>query len=182
MEKRIAPSAVKAQELRAMVQGQSDVQSGEEMLSLLVRLSTERVLQEALEHEPAEALGRGRYEPRGEGQGDRKGYENGTLKTAEGVLRVQSPQSRGREEPYRSPVWSPMASTRDGLTPLLVERSGGGMSQRDIADSWEKAVGQFVLSKSTGRELTDTLTAEYEAVRTRALSAEPVAYLFIDAV
>jgi hypothetical protein len=30
MEKRIAPSAVKAQELRAMLQGQSDVQRGEE--------------------------------------------------------------------------------------------------------------------------------------------------------
>ncbi len=41
MEKRIAPSAVKAQELRAMLQGQHDVQSGEELLSMLVRLSTE---------------------------------------------------------------------------------------------------------------------------------------------
>ena len=45
----------KAQELGAMWQGQSDAQSGEELLSALVRLSTERVVQEALEHEQAEA-------------------------------------------------------------------------------------------------------------------------------
>ena len=62
MEKKIAPSEQKAQALRALLQGQTDAQSGEELLSTLVRLSTERVLQEALEQEQAEALGRGRYE------------------------------------------------------------------------------------------------------------------------
>ena len=59
MEKKIAPSEEKAQALRALVQGQGEGQSGEELLSLLVRLSTERILQEALEQEQAEALGRG---------------------------------------------------------------------------------------------------------------------------
>ena len=44
MEKKIAPSEVKAQGLRALLQGQRDAQSGEELLSTLVRLSTERVL------------------------------------------------------------------------------------------------------------------------------------------
>jgi transposase-like protein len=99
MEKKIAPSERKAQEIQALVQGQLDAQSGEELLSTLVRLSTERVLQEALEDEQARALGRERYERR-EGQlGSRNGYEKGTLKTAEGVLRVEVPQIRGRAEP-----------------------------------------------------------------------------------
>jgi len=66
MEKKIAPSEQKAQALRAVLQGQLDGQGGEELLSTIVRLSTERILQEALEHEQAEALGRGRYEARGE--------------------------------------------------------------------------------------------------------------------
>jgi transposase-like protein len=99
MEKKIAPSEVKAQALRALLQGQHDAQSGEELLSTLVRLSTERVLQEALEHEQAAALGRGRYEARGEKLGYRNGYEKGTLKTGEGVLRVKLPQIRGQEDP-----------------------------------------------------------------------------------
>jgi len=59
MEKKIAPSEQKAQALRALSQGQAEGQSGEEILSALVRLSTERILQEALEQEQAVALGRG---------------------------------------------------------------------------------------------------------------------------
>ncbi|MGE0826902.1 MAG: hypothetical protein AB7P18_32835 [Candidatus Binatia bacterium] len=62
MEKKIAPSEQKAQALRALLQGQTDAQSGEALLSTLVRLSTERVLQEALEQEQSAALGRGRYQ------------------------------------------------------------------------------------------------------------------------
>jgi hypothetical protein len=54
MEKRIAPSEQKTQELRALLEGQAQAQSGSELLSALVRLSTERVLQEALEQEQAE--------------------------------------------------------------------------------------------------------------------------------
>jgi putative transposase len=182
MEKKIAPSERKAQELQAMLQGQSEGRSGEELLSMLVRLSTERIVQEALEHEQAEALGRARYERRGEASGYRNGYEAGTLKTAEGVLRVQVPQIRGREEPYRSQLWSTVASTSDVLKRFIVEMYAGGMSQRDIEYSLEKALGQFVLSKSTVSELTDTLTQEYEAFRTRDLRGYEVAYLFIDTV
>ena len=41
------------------MQGQLEAQSGEELLSTLVRLSTERVLQEALEDEQAAGVGAG---------------------------------------------------------------------------------------------------------------------------
>src|ERR1700752_828178 len=132
MEGKIEPSEQKAQALRALLQGQSDAQSGEELLSTLVRLSTERVLQEALEQEQATALGRGRYEARSEQEGGyRNGYEPGTLKNAEGVLRGKLPQIRGREEPYRSPLWRQVATTSDVLKRLIVEMYVGGMSQRD---------------------------------------------------
>lgn len=182
MEKRIAPSEQKAQALRALLQGQGEGQRGEELLSLLVRLSTERIVQEALEQEQAAALGRGRYEARGEKAGYRNGYENGTLKTAEGVMRVKVPQVRGQEEPYRSQLWQNVANTSDVLKKLIVEMYVGGLSQRDIEYSLEQAVGQFVLSRNTVSELAESLTEEYEAFRTRDLSVEPVAYLFIDTV
>ena len=99
MSQRIAPSEGKAQELKALLQGQTEAQRGEELLSALVRLATERLVQEALEQEQAQTWGRGRYERRESELGYRNGYEAGTWKTAEGVLRVQVPQSRGREEP-----------------------------------------------------------------------------------
>lgn len=182
MEKKIAPSAEKAQALSALLHGHAEGQSGEELLSLLVRLSTERILQEALEQEQTMALGRGRYEARGEKVGDRNGYETGTLKTGEGVLHVKVPQIRGREEPYRSQLWSNVGTTSDVLKKLIVEMYVGGMSQRDIEYGLEQAVGQFVLSKSTVSEIAASLTEEYETFRTRDLSQEPVAYLFIDTV
>jgi putative transposase len=182
MEKRIAPSEQKAQELRALLDGQSEAQSGSEWLSALVRLSTERVLQEAVEQEQAETLGRARYERRAGSQGYRNGYEDGTLKTAEGVVRLKVPQISGRAEPGRSALWEGLAHTSDILKRLIVEMYAGGMSQRDIEYGLEKALGQFVLSKSTVSELTETLSQEYEAFRTRDLSGYEVAYLFMDAV
>jgi putative transposase len=182
MEKKIAPSEQKAQALRTLLHGQAEGQNGEELLSLLVRLSTEQILQEALEHEQAVALGRGRYEARGEKVGYRNGYENGTLKTGEGVLHVKVPQIRGQDGPYRSRLWQNVGNTSDVLKKLIVEMYVGGMSQRDIEYSLESALGQFVLSKNTVSELSDTLSQEYEAWRTRDLSHEPVAYLFIDTV
>ena len=97
-----------------------------------MRLSTARVVQDALEHEQAARLGRGRYAARGERPGYRNGYENGTLKTAEGVLRVKVPQIRGQEEPYRSQLWQNVGGTSDVLKRLMLEMYVGGMSQRDI--------------------------------------------------
>jgi len=72
--------------------------------------------------------------------------------------------------------------TSDVLKKLSVEMDVGGMSQRDMEYGLEQAVGQFVLSKSTVREMGEALTEEYEALRPRDLSQEPVAYLFIDTV
>jgi len=182
MEKKIAPSEHKAQALRALLQGQAEGQSGEELLSLLVRLATERILQEALEEEQAVALGRGRYEARGEKEGYRNGYENGTLKTGEGILRVKVPQIRGQAEPYRSQLWSQVSRTSEVLKKLIVEMYVGGMSQRDIERGLESAVGHFLLSQSTVSEIAESLAEEYEAFRTRDLRQEPVAYLFMDTV
>ena len=182
MTRQITPSEQKAQEIAHWLEGQSDVQSGEELLSALVRLSTERVLQEALEQEQAEALGRSRYERRPSPHGYRNGYEEGTVKTAEGVFRLQLPQVRGLREPYRSKLWAALGRTSDVLTRLIVEMYAGGMSQRDIESALEKALGQFVVSKSAVSDITDRLTHEYEAFRTRDLSGFDIAYLFMDTV
>jgi putative transposase len=140
------------------------------------------VLQEALEQEQAQTLGRARYERRAGSQGYRNGYEDGTLKTAEGVLRLKVPQISGRVEPARSELWDGLANTSEILKRLIVEMYAGGLSQRDIEYSLERALGQFVLSKSAVSDLTETLTQEYEAFRTRDLSGYEVAYLFMDAV
>jgi hypothetical protein len=121
MSRKRTPSARKAPEIAQGLDGQSDVPCGDELLSAFIRLSTARVLQETLEQEPTEALGRGRYERQETPQGSRHGDEEGTGKTAEGLLRVQLPQVRGLREPYRSKRWAALGRTSDVLTTLIVE-------------------------------------------------------------
>jgi transposase-like protein len=75
-----------------------------------------------------------------------------------------------------------VATTSEVLKHLSVEMDVGGLSHRDIEYSLERALGQLVLSQSTVSDLSDSLSEEYEAFRTRALSGERVAYLFIDTV
>jgi len=104
------------------------------------------------------------------------------VKTGEGVLRVKVPQIRGQGEPYRSRVWNNVGQTSEVLKKLIVEMYVGGMSQRDIEQGLEKAVGHFLLSQSTISEIAESLADEYEAFRSRDLRQEPVAYLFIDTV
>jgi transposase-like protein len=79
-------------------------------------------------------------------------------------------------------VWANLATTSDRLKTLIVEMFVGGMAQHDIEAAWEKALGQFVLSKSAISPMTDTLRQEYEAFRTRDLQGDDVAYLCIDTV
>src|SRR5262249_4114381 len=112
----------------------------------------------------------------------RNGYENGTLKTGEGVLRVKLPQIRGRQEAYRSQLWENVATTSEVLKRLIVEMYVGGMSQRDIEHAIDQGRGQLLVSKSAVSELAESLTEEYEVFRPRDLSQESVAYLFIDTV
>ena len=69
MPQKRAPSAQKAQELAPWWEGQSHTQSGAELWSALGRLSTARVLQEALEPEQAETRGRSRDEQQPTPQG-----------------------------------------------------------------------------------------------------------------
>ena len=118
--RKITPSATKAQEIAELLDGQSDAHRGEELLSAFIRLSTERVLQETLEQEQTAALGRGRYERQEPPHGYRHGSEEGTVKTAEGVLRLQLPQVRGLREPYRSTLWAALGRTSDVLTTLII--------------------------------------------------------------
>jgi putative transposase len=92
------------------------------------------------------------------------------------------PQIRGQAEPYRSQLWDNVGRTSDILKRLIVEMYVGGLSQRDIEQGLEEAVGHFLPSQSTVSDIAESLAEEYEAFRPRDLRPEPVAYLFIDTV
>jgi transposase-like protein len=55
-------------------------------------------------------------------------------------------------------------------------------SAKRCESALEKALGQFVVSKSAVSDITELLSHEYEAFRSRDLSGFDIAYLFIDTV
>lgn len=179
--KRVEPSKVKEQEIRKLLAGESAESNGKGVLSELVRLSTEKVIQELLEEEQAEELGRGRYE-RVDGDGHRNGYEDATLKTAEGVLKIKRPQIRGLPGGFRSKLWEGMNKTSDVLEDIVREMWVRGLSVRDVEEAMLAATGAFVLSDTTVSRVTEQLYEQYEVFRGRRLETFDVAYLFIDAV
>jgi cytochrome c len=68
-------------------------------------LAARLIVEEALEGEAADALGR-EYDARGAaaGSGYRNGHRTGRLKTAEGAVEYSSPQIADRAEPFRSKI------------------------------------------------------------------------------
>jgi putative transposase len=184
-EQRIPPSEQIRQQIDELLS--KGIQTQDSPLNTLLRLGAQLVVQEALERETTERLGRAWYQHRRPGEplrGHRNGYESGRLRTTEGEIRVQVPQIRNwtEEGPYRSQLIDFLRGHSDVLDRLAVEMYARGLSTRDIEDALKEATGDPLLSRTAVSELTDILWEDYEAFCQRDLSVFEVAYLFIDAV
>lgn len=156
-----------------------------DLTSTILQLGMERLVQEIVEQEVADYLGRDHYQRRQPGQehrGYRNGYEPGRVRTAEGEVRVQMPQVRESPAPYRSKLMSFLQSHTDVLERLTVEMYARGLSTRDIEAAFVDATGDRLLSRTAVSEVTEVLWEEYEAFSQRDLSGFELEYLFLDAV
>ena len=181
--KKIPPSEQIRQEISSLL---SQGVSGEvNILTELMKKGVQRLLQEALEQEVTDHLGRGHYQRHpddGPHRGYRNGYEPKRLKTSEGQVEVKVPQLRETLEPYESKVL-PLVGTKTALLEHLVqEMYARGLSTRDIETLFEDVHGQWLLSRSGVSEMTKALWKEYQAFCERDLSGFDVIYLFLDAV
>jgi len=155
----------------------------EDFLSVLVRKSVKKVIQEILEQEINDYLGRGYYERNSDARsGHRNGYEPRTLKTGEGKVKVDMPQLRNTEEPFRSSLMSELKSLSPNLERLAIEMYVRGMSTRDIEDALRTEDGKSLISKDGVSQVTEALSEEYERFCNRDLSGYDVVYLFVDGV
>jgi len=98
-----------------------------------VKLATWLIIEEALEGEAGDALGRDYYEHgAAAGQGYRNSYRTGRLKTAEGLMEYSAPHIAGRDEPFRSAIREHLKGYAQGLEELAIEMlaptGGGGRS------------------------------------------------------
>ena len=181
-EPRIPPSKQIRQQIDELLN--NGIQAQDSPLNTLLRLGAQLVVQEALERETTERLGRAWYQHRRPGEplsGHRNGHESNRLRTAEGEISVHVPQVRNwaEEGPYRSRLMDFLRGHSDVLDRLAVEMYARGLSVRDIEDALTEATGDPLLSRTAVSELTDTLWENYEAFCQRDLSAFEVEYLFI---
>ena len=114
----------------------------------LVRLALRLIVEEALEGEVADVLGRERYE-RGDGEqaGYRNGYRPGKVKTAEGAVDYSAPQVRDTPEPFVSGVRAALSGRTRELERLAVELYARGLSTRDIEDTFTDVLDQILVGK-----------------------------------
>ncbi len=156
-----------------------------DITSTILQLGMVRLLQELVEQEVSDYLGRAHYQRRQPGQehrGYRNGYEPGRVRSAEGEVRVQVPQVRASPEPYRSKLMSFLQSHTDVLERLTVEMYVRGLSTRDIEAALVDATGDRLLSRTAVSEVTEVLWEEYESFSQRDLSGFELEYMFVDAV
>src|SRR3989337_3296539 len=89
----IVPSERLRRELTEIVAG---IGGEDDPIEAIGRLGARLILQQALEEELTEFLGRERYERRGEPVSHRNGYERVTVKTTAGPLELERPRLRKR--------------------------------------------------------------------------------------
>jgi transposase-like protein len=149
----------------------------------LVKLATRLIIEEGLEAEVRDALGRGYYEHGvSPGGGHRNGSRAGHLKTAEGRIDYLAPQVSGTDAPFRSELRAHLKGHSEELDNLTIEMLARGLSVRDIEDTFKDEQGRLLLSRTAVSEIGERLWADYQVFAKRDLSEYDIAYLFIDGV
>lgn len=181
MKTKVRPSAKLNNVLTEILEGRSQT---EDLLSELLRIGAQRILQDALETEVDDYLDRGWYERVYEGspRGYRNGYTPLNFRTTEGKLAVQRPRLRNTDEPFESALLKRVERLEERLVKMAGEMYARGLSTRDIEDTLSDPEGKAILSRSATSRLTDTLYDEYEQWKKADLSGYDVVYLFVDAV
>ena len=124
----------------------------------LMLLAARLILEEALEGEVRDRLGRERYErAEGEPTGYRNGYRTGRMKAAEGMVEYAAPQVRDTAAPFASAIRATLAGRTGALEDLAIELYARGLSTRDIEDPFTDAKGRQLLSRAAVSEITERL-------------------------
>lgn len=179
MKRRVRASTNTRKRLEDLFEGR---EVGASERSDLVKLASQLIIEEALESEADDRLGRGYY-VRGAQAGHRNGYRTARVRSAEGSIEFVVPQVRGLGEPYRSEIRAALAGgCTEELERLGIEMYARGLSVRDIEAAFTDRTGRCVLTRTAVSQLTERLWADYQAFAGRDLSDPRIVYLFVDGI
>lgn len=176
--RRVPPSSRTREAIRQLLEEGTEA---EDPKSELMRLAMRLIVEQALEGQARDVLGRDHYERREQEQpGYRNGHREATLKTAEGEVRYGVPQLREVDASALAELRQHLKGRTAALEKLALEMYARGCSTRDIEAIFRSEAGELLLSRTAVSELTEALWAEYEEFATRDLSEIRPLYLFLD--
>jgi len=179
MEK-VAPSERFRHELDEVLAG---VAGEEDPIETVGRLGARLILQQALEDEVTEFLGRGRYERAGEAVAHRNGYEARTVKTTSGAMRLERPRVRDAGKlGFESRILGKGVARTHALESLVISGFLRGLSTRDIEAALEEVFEEPIASKSTVSRICEETRERYRQWCRRRLEQHDVVYCFLDAI
>ena len=162
---KIVPSERLRRELDEVLAG---VAEHDDPVEAVARLGARLIMQQALEDELTEFLGRERYaraaDDGGGGAVYRNGYEPRTVKTTSGSMELERPRVRNATElGFESQVLGRGVARTHALEALIIVGFLRGLSVRDVEALLEETFGEQVVSKSTVARICQDTRERYRA-------------------
>src|SRR3954462_15220861 len=157
---RVVPSEQLRRELDQVLAG---VGEHDDPVEAVARLGARLILQQALEGEVREFLGRERYASEGAAV-YRNGYEPRPVKTTSGAVKLERPRIRSVSElGFESQVLGKGVARTHALEALIILGFLRGLSVRDVEDLLEEALGEQIVGKSTVARICQDTRERYAA-------------------
>jgi transposase-like protein len=152
-------------------------------LERIGRLGARLILQQALEDELTEFLGRARYERVDEPVSHRNGYEPRRVVTTAGPVELERPRVRNaRELGFESRILGRHVARTYALESLIICSFLRGLSVRDVEAALQETFEEPVIGKSTVARVCQDTRQRYRRWCERRLSEHDLVYLFLDAL
>ena len=178
--KKVAPSERFRSELDDVLAGLGREQDPVEAIG---RLGARLILQQALEDEVAEFLGRRRYERAGEPVSHRNGYERRKVATTSGTVELERPRVRDASKlGFESRLLGKGVARTYALESLVIGSFLRGLSTRDVEAVLEETFDEPLASRSTVSRICEDTRERYRRWCARRLEEHDVVYLFLDAI
>jgi putative transposase len=177
---RVVPSERFRAELDEALAGVGQEQDPVEVIG---RLGARLILQQALEDEVTEFLGRARYERAEEAVSHRNGYEPRKVQTTSGTVGLERPRVRNASRlGFESRILGKHVTRTYALESLVIGSFLRGLSTRDVEAVLEETFEERVSSRSTVSRILEDTRERYRRWCERRLDEHDVIYCFLDAI
>ena len=180
MKTRVAPSERLRRELDEKLDG---IECSEDPIEEVARLGARLIIQQAMEDEVSDRLGRARYERAGDPVAHRNGYQPTTVATTSGPMELQRPRLRDAQKlGFESKVVGKGIARTHALETLVICSFLRGLSVRDVEAALHETFDADVVSKSTVSRICEDTRERYRRWCRRRLDRHDLVYLYLDAI